>query len=249
MFLGVRKGYWLLLLLALLLVGAVVGARYSPLFAVRRMVIRGPHADRLDAVVRKQLNLEDNLFALDKQRLMQSAMRESCLGNVSFRFGLSGTFEAEVNQYAPVALIGQTELNGIDSRGRVIPYDTAWQQVDLPVLTGLKTRHLFEVPADFRVAEVIAGLDSARQNYPDLYHQIAEIDFSDPMYLTMYLTSGSGRILAVGNGFPDQMRKLYALFTQETWTGDAVYNLAFDNVVIKESNEEKNGTDADSNRT
>lgn len=249
MFLGVRRGFWLLLWAALVLVGAVIFARVSPLMAVRRTVVAGPHADRLESVLRKRLVLEDNLFEIDKKRMLSDAMLQDEIGNVVLHFDWSRTIKAEVNHFEPVALVGETQLYGIDRKGRLIPYDTAWGQVDLPVLTGLKTRRLFETPPDFRVVEVIAGLDSTRLNLPGLYRQIAEIDFSDATYLTVYLTSNTSRFLAVSGGFGGQMMKLYAVSSREDWSDGVVYNLAFDDVVIKERIKDKDGTDADTNGT
>jgi hypothetical protein len=249
MFLGVRKGYWLLLVTALLLVGAVIFAHVSPLMAVRRTVIAGPHAERLDSVLRGRLLLEDNLFEIDKKRMLSDAMMQDEIGNVALHFDWSGTITAEVNRFEPVALIDGGELFGIDRKGRLIPYDTAWGQIDLPILTGLKTRRLFDTPPDFRIVDVIAGLDSTRLNLPGFYRQIAEVDFSDPTYLTIYLTSNTSRFLAVSGNFADQMMKLYAVSTRDDWSDGAIYNLAFDDVVIKARKKDMNGTDADSNGT
>jgi hypothetical protein len=249
MILGVRKGYWLLLLMALTVVGAIIFAQVSPLFAVKGMAVAGPHADRFINVLRNRLLLEDNLFQLDKKRMLSDAMMQDDIGNVAFHFSWSGIINAEVNRFEPVALIGDKQMSGIDRRGRMIPFDIEWGQVDLPILTGLKIRRLFDVPGDYRVIEVLAGLDSTRTNLPDLYRQIAEIDFSDPTYLTVYLTSNTSRFLAVSRGFAQQMVKLYAVSGREDWSDGMVYNLAFDEVVIKERIKDKDGTDTDSDGT
>ncbi|NMC44822.1 MAG: hypothetical protein GYA46_12960 [candidate division Zixibacteria bacterium] len=249
MILGVRKGYWLLLALALMVVGAIVFAQVSPLFAVKGLAVAGPHAESFTSVLRNRLLLEDNLFQLDKQRILGEAMRQDDIGNIAFHFSWSGVINAEVNRFEPVALIGDREMAGIDRRGRMIPFDVEWGQVDLPILTGLKTRKLFEPPRDFRVMEVIAGLDSTRARMPAFYRQIAEVDFSDPTYLTVYLTSNTSRFLAVSRGFAQQMVKLYAVSGREDWCDGMVYNLAFDDVVIKERIKDKDGTDTDSDGT
>lgn len=249
MILGVRKGYWLLLWTALLIVGAVIFAHVSPLLAVRRTVVAGPYADRLETVLHKRLVLEDNLLQIDRRRMLSEAMMQDEIGNVALHFDWSGTITAEVNRFEPVALVDKGELYGLDRKARLIPYDTAWGQIDLPVLTGLPVRRLFETPRDFRVREVIAGLDSTRLRLPALYRQIAEVDFSDPTYLTVYLTSNTSRFLAVSRGFAGQMVKLYAVSGREDWSDGMVYNLAFDDVVIKERIKDKDGTDADTHGT
>jgi len=131
----------------------------------------------------------------------------------------------------------------------VIPFDTAWEEMDLPVVTGLTVGRLFEVPPDFRVAGVIAGLDSARRSLPDLYRQIAELDFSDSLYIKIYMTTSAKKFLATSGDFILQLAKMRAINNLQNWSDSGYYNLLYDGVIVRENNEDKHVAGADSSRT
>jgi hypothetical protein len=115
-----------------------------------------------------------------------------------------------------------------------IPFDSSWEDIDLPVLTGLKFDRLFAAPNDFRVAGVISGLLKIQQYLPELHRQIAEIDFSDRVYVIIHLTTGSERFLAHSRDFVTQLGKLDAVVNSGTRSDGGCYNLTYERVIIRE---------------
>ena len=93
---------------------------------------------------------------------------------------------------------------------------------------------MFDTPKDYRVAEVICGLEEIKDEMPELYRQIAEIDFSDRVYVNIYLTTGNDRYLAGSRDFAGQLIKLDMVNRTVARSDDGCYNLLFDGVVIKQ---------------
>jgi len=249
MLFGIRQRYWWVFIGTLALVAAAAAAVYSPVFAVRRAIVRGPHAATLGRVLQRHINLGENLILLSKKELMREALFQDSIGRVTLSYSLPGDIKAVVNQFEPAAFVMERRLYGIDLLSRIIPYDTAWKQIDLPVLTGLEVRRLFEPPRDHRVAPVLIGLDSILMIAPELYGQIAEIDFSDSAFVSIYLTTRSSRFRAVGADFTTQLLKLYAVVNGGDRKKGGWYDLQYDGMIIWETNEDKDVTDADSSRT
>jgi len=249
MFWGIRGKYWLCFAVTLLLTTGVVFAHLSPVFALRHTQVRGPYADKLKGLMQRRQQMRENLFAMNKDRLLSEALLPNEIGNVKLRLAIPGGLLTEVNRFQPVALLWKDQLLGIDRFCRVVPFDTAWKEMDLPILTGLAAGHLFEAPSDFRVAGIIAGLDSARQSLPDLYDQIAEIDFSDSLYIKIYMTTSAKKFLATSGDFVSQLVKMQAINNLQNWSDSVYYNLLYDGVIVRENNEDKHVAGADSSRT
>ncbi len=233
MFLGIRKKYWLFLAATAFIAALLVFVNFSPLFAVRRIQTAGPLANRIAA---KQAadSAAGSVFRFDRDRLAKQLLASDRVENVTVTLDLPHTVNAAINDFRPVALLPADRIYGLDRHCRVIPFDTSWESLDLPVLTGLKFDHVFDAPNDFRVANVIAGLTKIRESLPDLHRQIAEIDFSDRVYVIIHLTTGSERFLAHSRDFATQLAKLDAVVNSGTRSDGGCYNLTYENVVIRE---------------
>ena len=249
MVLGIRKRYWSLLLLTLIMAGAAIFAQVSPIFAVRRARIVGPLAEKAVTASRVCLKDNANLFSMDKNRLLDEALSHDEIGNINLQLVFPNGLCAEVNRFEPVALVMGTALYGLDSICRLIPYDTAWNDVNYPVLTGLKAVRLFQAPRDFRLADVVRGLMLARSRRPELYRRLAEIDFSDPVLIGIYVTTGPEIYLATGRSFGAQLEKLYAVSRLLAAPDSACYHLQYDGLVIRKKYEAKNVADTALHRT
>ena len=234
MSLGIRKKYWWYLGATILLAGLMVFLHLSPVFAVKGAVMQGPFAERLDGLSQKYLNTGENIFRFDRSRLARDLLHQDKIGNVRLSLSLPNGIKGDVNRFEPVVLVMTDQIYGLDRHCRLVPYDPAWKNLDVPVLTGLKVIGLFQVPDDFRVAEVINGLIEIENRMPDLYRQIAEIDFSDDVYVSIYLTTGTDRYLAVSRNFTAQLIKLDVVSRTVARSDDGCYNLLYDGVVIKQ---------------
>ena len=128
-------------------------------------------------------------------------------------------------------------------------YDTAWADVNLPVLSGLKSCRLFQRPRDFRVTDIIDGLLHIRERRPRLYFRIAEIDLSDPVYISISVTTGPEKYLATSRHFDRQLDKMHAVNRLLVAPDSACYHLHYDGLVIRKKYEAKNVADTTSRRT
>lgn len=234
MFLGIRKKYWLYLAGSVLLVGLVLFARLSPVFAWQQTILSGPGTEYLKAAIDDYPGAGINLFRLDKKELMAQCLTPREIDNIHLSLNLPDGLELTSNRFEPAALVCADKMYALDKNCRLIPYDTGWGEVNLPILTGLNDCRLFEIPADFRVAEVVGALQTIKNEMPELYRQIADIDFSDGVEITLHLTTCHSEFIATGDGFARQLFKLRAIGGLNNWSGSGRYNLQYDDVIIKE---------------
>jgi len=234
MFLGIRKKYWLILAVSAAIMGVMAFFDFAPFFAARHITVEGPFADRLGDGLDISRQGAISVFRYDRAALARDMLASKHIENVRVSLDLPHSIIAAVNQFRPEALVLSDALYGIDRYSRLLPYDSSWEHIDLPILTGLDCGRIYTAPRDFRVAEVIAGLVEIRGRLPRLYRQIAEIDFSDRVYVIIHLTTGSERYRAHSIDFATQLGKLSAVVNSGTRSDDGYYNLTYDGVVIKE---------------
>ena len=105
MLFGIRQRYWWVFIATLALVAAAVAAVYSPVFAVRRAIVRGPHDATLGRVLQLHINLGENLLRLSKKELMREALFQDSIGRVTLSYSFPGDIKAVVNQFEPAAMV------------------------------------------------------------------------------------------------------------------------------------------------
>lgn len=236
MFLGIRRKYWLYLNAAVLLAGLVLFLNLSPVFAWKRCNAHGPLSNKVEPVFADNITQNQNIFQIDIKNILATGLAKKEIEKIGVRLTLPDGITAEVNRFEPVALVagGNENLMGIGCHCRLIPFDSEWADIDLPILSGLKLAGLFETPHDFRVAKVVKALNEIKKEAPKLYGQLAEIDFSDQVYLTLYLTSSKKRFRVMSNGLAGQILKLAAVGGVDDWSEGGCYNLIYDGLVIRE---------------
>jgi hypothetical protein len=233
MFLSIRTKYWLFLGGAGVLIGLIVFINFSPVFALQRAETCGPYADKVKNDELTPNNGSINLFRFNKEMLADKILAIKGIDKVRVMVKPPHGISVELNQFQPAVLVMARKIYGMDDNCRLIPFDKNWQNINLPVFTGLTVGRMFTAPSDFRVAEVLTGLNWARDEIPQLHNQIAEIDFSDPVYVSIYLTTDSNRYLATSCDFLSQLIKLDAVRSVTAGELGCCYNLQFGGVVIK----------------
>jgi hypothetical protein len=205
----------------------------SPVFAVRQAELKGPYADKLDDISRDCVQSQENIFSFDKEYWAETILARENVENVRLSIKLPCSIMGEINRFEPAALVMTDRLYGLDRFCRLIPYDSTWDKIDLPLLIGLKINGLFRGPQDFRAVDVLSGLMEIKDKMPELYRQIAEIDFSDDVYVSIYLTTGTDRYLAGSRNFVAQLIKLDIVNRTVARSENGCYDLLYDGVVIK----------------
>ncbi|MFH1698954.1 MAG: hypothetical protein ABIE07_00065 [Candidatus Zixiibacteriota bacterium] len=232
MFLGIRKKYWICLIITAVIGGSTIFANISSVFGWKAIEYLGPGVDALKPKLENAPD-ETNIFRVNKSSMIETIMALDGIHNVALNYDLPSGIRAEVNRFRPLAMLASDDLYGIDRFCRVIPYDTTWESKDMPIITGLNTQRQFNQPDDFRMADVIHGLEEIKENSPELFAQIAEIDLSSKIYLEISLTTGHESYLAISEDLADQLYKLH-LF-RETGLGaqGGQFNLQYAGLVIK----------------
>ncbi|MEZ5360264.1 MAG: hypothetical protein R3F48_15720 [Candidatus Zixiibacteriota bacterium] len=234
MFLGVRTKYWYFLVAAVLLIAGMIFIQISSVFALQNCEVSGPLAERLPELTADSSLYGHNVFWADTDEFAQKLLAFDQIENVTLHLSLPSGIHAEINRFEPKALALADKLYGIDYTCRIIPYDTAWETKNLPVFTGLEKIKLFSVPKDYRVAEALNGLLVICSEFPELFNQIAELDFSDKVYIQVFLTTGNNVYLAKSQDFANQLCKLRAVRDVVASGDGATFNLSYDDVVIKQ---------------
>ena len=235
MFLGIRKKYWYYLAGTLVMAATVIFVNYSPLFDLQEVRCQGPDAKRLKPVTEGLLNEAGNLFRLEGDSFLEKALEIKGISRVSFKLSPPHAIIAEVNRFEPVARVwnGTDRMPGIDCYCRLVPYDQFWNEYDLPVLTGLKVGKMFEAPDDYRLMEVIAALQNIKDEQSELYNRIAEVNFSEGVYLNIFLKTSAAKYQAISHNLAGQLRKLPSASGLDNWAESGCYNLAYKDVVIR----------------
>lgn len=234
MFLSIRKKYWYFLLAALGLIGGMIFIQISSVFALQNCEIVGPLSERLPEITADSALYGHNIFWAETDGYAETLLAFDQIENVTLHLSLPSGIRAEINQFEPKAVVLADKLYGIDADCRIIPYDTAWETKNLPVFTGLTKLELFSVPKDMRVTEALPGLLVICREFPELFNQIAEMDFSDETYIQVFLTTGNNIYLAKSQNFANQLYKLRAIRDVAASEESAVFNLSYDDVVIKQ---------------
>jgi len=234
MFLGIRKKYWWFLAATAGMAGLVLFVNLSPVFALKRTAFAGPNGEAIENVLASQTGKNINIFRIDTDDVLHDALKQAEIDNVNLSLSLPDGLTAEVNRFEPAAFVWGKKLYGLDRNCRLIPYDTTWEDFNLPVFTGVTANHLFAGLNDYRAVDVLAGLEMAREEFPELYVQIAEVDFSDRVYIKIYTTTSAMEYLATAQDFKAQLVKLHAINSMHQNGRGGVYNLLYDGVIIKE---------------
>ncbi|MEE9442771.1 MAG: hypothetical protein V3V99_08900 [candidate division Zixibacteria bacterium] len=220
------------MLITLVIGGTILFANISSVFAWKSIEYSGPRADELNSKL-ENFPDETNIFRLNKDILTDTIMACDGIHNIALNYDLPSGIYAEVNRFTPLAILASEDLHGIDKFCRVIPYDTDWVSKDVPVITGLNSPRLFTHPDDFRIADVIRGLEEIKENLPELFARIAEIDFSSKIYLEIFLTTGHESYLAISRDFAAQLYKMHLFRETRLGLQGGQFNLQYAGVVIR----------------
>lgn len=233
MFLGIRSKYWCYLGTSLLLIGMMMFAHFSPVFALRRFEVKGPLSEGKGLSEALVSDSSKNIFSLDKSDLARNILTDKKVGNVTVGINFPDGIVAQVNSFSPLALVLDKKLYGMDRQGRIVPYDYAWENIDLPVITGLKVGGLFSIPQDNRVWSVISGLNYASKSLPDLYAAISELDFSTSGQVMIYCQHDQSRFVASASDFALQLNHMWSILNLKNRPIGGCYDLQFDGMIIR----------------
>ena len=175
------------------------------------------------------------LLTMNHSRLAKSILTQNGIDKINLNWIVPDGLAAEVNRFCPVALVLMKDgtIKALDKFGRLIPFDSEWADFDCPVLAGLPDGKLFEPLPDYRVGEVITALNDIRKQEPDLYAVLAELDFSDPVFINLRTTVSHSVFRMQSHHIAEQLQRLVLVCGQEEWENNFVYDLTYKGKVIR----------------
>ncbi len=99
---------------------------------------------------------------------------------VDIEYAWPRTLKITTNRFVPVCFVVDAatgRMHGLNRQGRMVPLSDEYRDWERPILTGVKTRGLFEHCEDVRVELVIPELIRLADDNIDFYRLIDEIDF------------------------------------------------------------------------
>jgi len=120
------------------------------------------------------------------ERLAHSLLAKDDIFKVDISYRLPGEIDIRTNEFEPVCyVVGQEsgKLFGLNRRGRLIAIDQTDVDWERPVFTGLVTGSLHSFCTDPRITVTIAQLEILRDDRPDMYRLLDELDFSEHEHL------------------------------------------------------------------
>lgn len=145
---------------------------------------------RLEAVTLDGMDVDDwpDRFGLHPQKpvvsqpldsLAQTLMARKGVFRVDIAPSLSGRLAVRINDIEPACLLldrGTGNLYGLNRDARVISLERRHIDWERPVITGAEGAGVFERCFDARVSVIVDNLEWERENHPDLYRLIEQID-------------------------------------------------------------------------
>jgi hypothetical protein len=141
-------------------------------------------------------DLADQLLADDEIRKIDIAV------------DLPGGVAITTNQFEPDALVLSErtgKLYGLEAFGRVVPLpdgDTDWER---PLLVNARVAELYERCDDVRVPMVLDELAELREENPDLYRLVAEVDLAAADHVVVTVSGLPYTLWATGNRLAEQL--------------------------------------------
>lgn len=218
-------GVVLRVLLALVLTGCLGGLGYglryllhhSRSFAVRAVRVNATvHTTQEALVQRARVEVGQNLFQVDLQRVQRSVSAEPWVKSARVRRELPGTVIIDVVEREARALVSLGALYLVDEQGQVFKRATAAEAEGLPVVTGIDREVYLGDPqeAQEQVHEALQGLlsfrgaaESPRGGTPPLPDRppIGEVHVESNGEVTLYTDKGVA--IRLGHGDAAETRE------------------------------------------
>ncbi len=200
----INKRSLFLLVTTVVLAGTVLALNKSSLFTLRRVSIDGAEVNSREAA-QMGLQIGENALCQDLHAAAHMMSQRVGIGKVRVQLAIPHEVAITTNDFQPVASVydpRQKRILYLDDHGRVAPFDSSRTPVG-PLFTGITNLHVFETPADTRVANVLSQLFELSRDYPEVYETISEIDFSQMDFITVTFTSHEFSVLAT----PDRLAR------------------------------------------
>jgi cell division septal protein FtsQ len=178
---GMQRAYgWLITTESLLVTKLeVVGTEYADATSVRSLASRA---------------MQRNMLALDLDGIVEDVRRHPWVASAVVQRRLPDTLVIEVTERTPCALaVMHGNILMLDTRGMAIDrYGPRFAQWSLPVFRGLD-----DLETDMGYAQshrAAVQVEVLRQQYPDFFARLTEVDLSNSSYTTLSFEGGDEHV-------------------------------------------------------
>ncbi len=150
------------------------------------------------------------------ERVASQLLDEHGIVKVDIRYALPCSLRISTNDFTPDCLVldkSSGYVYGLDGDGRIIPLKDSSQIWNLPLMTGVRMYRLYSFCDDIRTQLLVPQLHELREENPNEYQMIEEIDFSNESYLTVRVAGVPYPIRAAADNFATQMHQFFAFLT------------------------------------
>ncbi len=186
--LNVGKIYQRMLATALLLAVFVGIVKYSGLFKLEHVQVR-PY-DNLAEYAQINSVTHQNIFSIPVNEILSSLLKHERVFQVDFDYHLPNKIDIKINDIKPAALVmarhGKT-IYRMDNKCRLYPTDNIPEEIDCPIITGVRNCNSYKRITDDRMLLVVNQLELIKEDYTDFYLAISSIDMSHDKHISLYI--------------------------------------------------------------
>lgn len=231
----ISKRVWLLPAGSVLALAALLYAVFlTGFFDVHEIRVHGSRNLQLDALNEKTGGwVGANIFTISLSEIREILKSDPSVGSVTFRRRLPHKLDCYLREREPVALINLDKMAEVDAEGVIIPAAFKSMDIDLPVITGLKSKDMLEDSGAERVGRALEVLDLLKEFGFSPAEQLSEINMDGEEVVLVWMDSGT--LVRVGKeGFEERIRKFRAVFPSLREQGGLpdLIDLRFDKQVI-----------------
>ena len=233
-----------LLVLVVILIGMVVMVNFCGLCDLEAVTLDGSPLEGWEEEY--GLNRGSMLLRQPLDNLAAVILADDEIVKVDIDYRLPRQIEIRTNRFAPVCLVLDSRsgtMKGLTAQGRIVLLEPEIVDWENPVLVNLVADSLYGFCSDHRVRGVIRQLAEVRENYPDLYRLIDEIDFVSPDCLTLSFSGLPYRLRLCAGQLARQLEGFVVFLEQfhPNLDDTRTLDLRFDDMIIQEERARSHG--------
>lgn len=122
--------------------------------------------------------------------LGEALLKKNNIFKVDISYNLFNRIDIATNNFKPVCFMldkYSAGIYGVNDNGRVVDLENCDYSWDNPVMTSIGFKKIFDYADDNRVEVVVRQLVQLKDEFPEVYHLIDEIDFGNSKFLKVSL--------------------------------------------------------------
>lgn len=169
--------------------------------------------------------------------LGEALLKKSNIFKVDISYNLFNQIDIATNKFKPTCFMldkYSSNIYGVNSMGRVVDLENCDYNWDNPVLTSVGFKRIFGYADDSRVEVVVKQLIQTKEDFPEVYSLIDEIDFGNAKFLKVSLDGLNYRLKLRAELFYDDLKRYVEFVSRFNPQLDQVnlLDLRYDGMII-----------------